>query len=163
MLVVISHSIRVPPIHYEEPLFNFQRLADAAGYGMGRASSSGYIQYANTTLCRWLGKKKLADLTGRHVSEFYPKTVRKNKLKEIFNSAKMFEYVVEELPLCSSAGNVMNTVQAVFITRCRTKDSLYFTNLIIDITEGRKAEQEKNRIIGELRDLLSQSKSRKAV
>ncbi len=122
-------------------LIIFRRLAETSGYGFCVADIKGMISYANRSLCRLLAEHAPEGLIGRNIISCYPEDVQESFAINIIPTVVKNGQWVGELPLQSSSGTRTPTLQNLFVVHGEKGASPYLANLIIDITDRKRAEE----------------------
>lgn len=120
----------------------FKKFAQASEQGMGMADLEGNITYANATLGRLLGFENPEDVCGTNVSEYYLKGDLPIIVNEVMPGVISGSPQMLEIPLLAKDGTVTACIQSVFVVREEEGKPLYLANVITDITERKKAEDE---------------------
>ncbi|MHC4559896.1 MAG: PAS domain S-box protein, partial [Planctomycetota bacterium] len=127
----------------EEQLAIFRKFTEASGQGLGMADLEGRIVYCNEALCRvFLGEETPEDVLGKEVSLYYEPQSRKKIENEILPSILEKGKWIGELPLMSINGKVTPAIQSIFLIRNDIGEPTHFANVITDITERKKVEEE---------------------
>jgi PAS domain S-box-containing protein len=126
----------------EQQLAIFKKFADSSSLAYGFADLNGDIIYINPTLCRILGEEKPEDALGKNVAIYYPDDMKSKLLNEVLPAVKSEGGWTGEIPLQSLQGHVTPTIQNVSLIRDNKGNPLYIGNIIADITERKKTEEQ---------------------
>ncbi len=137
-----------------EQLSIFQKFAEASIQGMGIADLDGNITYANPALCNILGEDSLDETLGKNVELYYPEELRKKLKNEIIPTVISKDQWVGELPLLSQKGRLTPGIQSIFPILDDSGTAIYLANVITDITERKRIEEELARHREHLEDLV---------
>jgi PAS domain S-box-containing protein len=122
-------------------LIIFRRLAEVSGYGFCVADIKGRITYANRALCRLLAEQSPEELIGRDLPSCYPQEVQESFAIHIIPTVVKNGQWAGELPLRAASGGRTPTLQNIFVVHGEAGASPYLANLIIDITDRKRAEE----------------------
>lgn len=121
-----------------EQLRVFKKFVETAGKGFCMATLDLQITYINQTACDMGGKPNPSALIGKNVLEFFPEEVRDN-----FD----FDALVEaggqwtgEVPLLGAAGELIPTLQNIFIIPDDHGQPACLANVITDLRWQKRAE-----------------------
>jgi PAS domain S-box-containing protein len=121
----------------------FSGFAEASQYGMGMADLDGTILYANSTLVRMLGETSVADCLGKHFpSAYYPTSISHKLTGEVMPAVMQDGHWHGELELRTVNGRHLPTDENYFIIRDEHGRPKYIADILTDITERKRAEQE---------------------
>lgn len=130
----------------------FRQFVEASAQGIGWADLEGNVSYINSTLCRLFGEAKSEDIYGRSVTIYYPEDVQQRLQAEIFPTVIREGSWTGELPIASKDGRLIPTLNSLFLVRDASGQPLYLANLITDITERKRAELERERLLVEVEE-----------
>ncbi len=139
----------------EEFLMMFRRFAEASGEGMGWSDLDGRIVYVNDTMCRILGEPDQASALGKRVVDHYDRDTRQRLVEEIAPVVMEKGEWKGELLLRTTSGEVVPTLNDIFLIRDENGRPLYNAIISRDISDLKNAEQalrkseEKYRILYE--------------
>ena len=125
----------------EQQHFMFQKLIEASDLGQGFLDLNGKIIYINPALCRMLGETKSENALGKKIGGYYLGDSRKKFLNEILPNVKDKGAWHGELPLKSVEGHIIPTIQDIFLINDDEGNPLCFSNVIEDILERKKEEE----------------------
>ena len=137
-----------------EELVIFRRLAEASGYGFCVADLRCSIVFVNMALCRMLGENHPSDAIGKNLLDYLPEAARDSFAINIIPMVVKEGQWVGELPVRSSSGVTTPTMQNVFSVHGVTGDQPYFANLVMDITDRKRAEEALRNSERRFRDLV---------
>lgn len=140
----------------EEEITIFRKFADASEQGLGMATLEGNITYANRTLCRFLGEQKPEDTWGKNVSLYYAEEDWPKLENEILPAIMEQGHQTVEIPLRAMDGTVTPTIQSIFLIRGEQGEPLYLANVITNITQRKRAEEELRKHRDHLEELVSE-------
>ncbi|MFH1843306.1 MAG: PAS domain S-box protein [bacterium] len=127
----------------EEQSKIFKMHMEQSGLGFGWAALNGDILRINPALCRMLGEKTLQDAVGKNVALYYRRDLRKELEEVILPTVLQTGQWIGELSLVAIDGKETPAIQNIFLIRNDLGEPLYFANVITDITERKRAEQER--------------------
>lgn len=125
-----------------EQLNIFRKFAEASRQGMGIADLNGNITYANSALSKIVDEDHPDDMHGKNVEFYYPEDLHHKLNHEVIKSVLTQEKWIGELPLLSKKNKITPCIQSVFLIYNDNGNPNYIANVITDITERKKAEQE---------------------
>jgi len=134
----------------------FRRFAEASEQGLGMADFDGTINYANATLCRFLGERNPAEAKGKNIRRYY----RKEDLPALENTilpAVLGEgHRTVEMPLLSIDGALTPLIQSTFLIHDDQGKPFCFANVLTDIAERKRIEEEIRRHRDHLEELVGE-------
>ena len=126
-----------------EALSRFSGFATASQYGMGLADLDGNIVYANPTLARMLGEKTADACLGKHFpTAYYAEEASRRLQEEVMAVLMQKGYWHGELELRTADGREIPTDENYFIIRDESDQPRYIANILTDITDRKRAEEE---------------------
>ncbi len=127
----------------EEKLAIFKRFAEASGQGLGMSDLKGEIIYCNKALCEvFLGERSLEDAIGKNVSVYYEAESKRVLEEEVLPDVLKGDVWTGEVPLVSIDGKVTPAIQSIFLISNDNGEPLYLANVITDISDRKKAEEQ---------------------
>ncbi len=126
----------------EEQLSIFKRFAEISSLGYGFADLDGNIIYINPYLCHILGEEETKNALGKNVASYYPDDFKPMLSNKVFPAVKSTGGWIGEIPLMSIKGEITLTMQHISLIRDDKGEPVYIGNVITDITERKKAEEE---------------------
>jgi PAS domain S-box-containing protein len=139
----------------QEQLAIFRKFAEASEQALGMADLEGHITYANPTLCRVLGAQKPEDAYGTNVADYYSKEDLPTLREKIIPAVIEQGHQTVEMPLLSADGKVTPSIQSIFLIRDDQGRPFRLANVITDITERKRAEQELARHHDQLEEMVA--------
>ena len=134
----------------------FKRFVETSGQGLGMADLEGRIFFANATLCRLLGEESAETLYQTDVFAFYGSETALRLREEILPTVLREGQWVGELTVIDSRGQAIPTIENIFLLRDDTGRALYIANVITDISQIKRMEQEIRTYRDHLEDLVSE-------
>ncbi|MCP4544778.1 MAG: GAF domain-containing protein, partial [Chloroflexi bacterium] len=131
----------------------FTGFANATDYGFGLGELSGQLTYANPGLLNILGEDNPEDAYANTFFDYYSEADRKALETEILPIVLEKGQWVGELALLSSKGKLTPTEQNIFLIYDEQGAPRMVANIITDITERKRAEQEIQRSERQYREL----------
>ena len=139
----------------EEQLAVFRKFAEASEQALGMADLEGYINYANPTLCRVLGAQRPQDIYGTNVADYYLKQNLPTLQDEILPAVFEQGHQTVEIPLLSVDGKVTEVIQSIFLIRDDQGKPFRLANVITDIAERKRTEEELRRHRDHLEEMVA--------
>lgn len=139
----------------EEQIQIFRRFVDASGQGFGIATLEGTLTYVNSTICRMLGAAKAGDIEGTSIFRYYLPEVAARLKNEIIPAVIAEGQWTGEVALVTRDGDLIPTIENLFIIPDDCGRPLYLANVITDISdlkraaEALKASEERYRTLFE--------------
>ena len=130
----------------EDNLATFHRFIESSGQGFGLASLDGTIHYVNPALCRMLGKTTDQEVLGESIFDFYPEEGRENIRRNVMPLVLQEDQWIGELELITHKGASLPTLTSIFLVTNDKGEPNFFAQIITDITEQKKFEDELRRI-----------------
>ncbi len=136
-------------------LMIFKNFAEESGQGLGMSQIDGTVIYANSALTTLLGKENKDSLVNEKFIDNYPADIKFKVVKEIVPEVLKIGQWVGELPLQTSTGRVIPTIQNIFLIRDVDTNPLYLALVVTDLTERKQLEMkllmsQKLEMIGKL-------------
>ncbi|MBF0532804.1 MAG: EAL domain-containing protein [Candidatus Omnitrophica bacterium] len=122
----------------------FQRFAESAGYGFLIATKSGDITYLNVALAKLLKAAAPEKLYGQNIAKLYPPDVRKYLADKVFPEIFSKGQWAGQLQLLSPDGSITQTLQNILAVRDEQGELLCYGNMIIDVTDLKRAQEALN-------------------
>ena len=126
----------------EERLVMFQKFTEASGQGLGWSNIKGEIIYFNPALCRIAGEERLEDIVGKSLLRYYDKETRKRLAEDILPAVIREGQWVGELDLYNTKGEMIPTLNNIFVIRNEVGEPMCFSNVLSDISEKKLAEEQ---------------------
>lgn len=139
----------------EEQLAVFRKFAEASEQALGMADLEGFITYANPILCRVLGAQRPQDICGTNVADYYLKQDLPTLQDEILPAVFEQGHQTIEIPLSSVDGKVTEVIQSIFLIRDDQGKPFRLANVITDITERKRTEEELRRHRDHLEEMIA--------
>lgn len=118
-----------------------RRFAQASD-GIGWITLEGHLFiYANPVLAGILHETRPEDVFGKPITAYYPEGIRKRVEKEVFPAVMKEGRWSGELEFLSARGEIVPTIQSLFLIRDQDGKPLYIANVVTDITEKKRAER----------------------
>ncbi|MCP4536950.1 MAG: PAS domain S-box protein [Chloroflexi bacterium] len=114
------------------------------------------IIYMNSTLSNMLGEVRPEATFGKPITSYYPKNLQERVQNEILPAVARQGRWVGELDFLSTRGQVIPTIQSMFLVRDENGTPLYLANVATDITQQKQVESlldKRARQIGCLNDI----------
>jgi two-component system cell cycle sensor histidine kinase/response regulator CckA len=134
----------------QEQLALFHQFVEASREGMGWTDLNGRVRYINSSLARMFGEKKPEDSYGRSVLEYYSEETQRRLQEEIFPTVLREGSWMGELVIHSSTGSLIPTTNSLIVLRDAEGNPSSFANVLTDLTERKRAEEEKKRLEAQL-------------
>ncbi len=128
----------------------FRQFAQASGQGIGFSTLEGAVTYANPTLRHLLGEAGPGGAIGKSIERYYDKATLQRLQEEIFPLVIQQGQWAGELDLVSIEGQVIPTLQNLFLLRDESGNPLYMGHLITDITDLKQTESLLGERVNEL-------------
>ncbi|MFC1670773.1 AAA family ATPase [Spirochaetota bacterium] len=125
-----------------EKSFFFQNFVEESGEGLGWANLDSNILFLNKTLCRILEVENPEELYGKSVLSLYPEDMKHMLANEIFPIILKEGIWTGELTILSTKGKEVPTQNSLFLLKDSEGNPLFFGNVVTDITERKRAEEE---------------------
>jgi len=138
----------------EEQILIFRYFVEASGQGLGMATFDGSMTYINPTLCRFLGEEKAEEVYKKKFALYYPQEMRELLEKEVLPAVMSKGQWIGELALISVHGKYTPTIENFFLIRDKEGNPLCLADVITDITDLKRAEEELKRTAEKLRRSL---------
>ena len=130
----------------EEKLRNseerFRRFATASGYGFAMGELSGQLLFANAATLRIVEEETEEAFTNKTFYQYYISSDAERIRHEILPIVMEKGQWAGEIPLLSARGNLVATSQNIFLIRDEQGIPRMVGNIITDITERKRAEEE---------------------
>ena len=140
----------------ERHLEVFHKLTENSGLGCGWATPDCRIAYVNPALCRMLGEERPEDAVGKLFPEYYPpecqETLRREVLPQILDGVQW----TGELALVLRDGTIRPTLESFTVIKDIDGKPLYLADVITDLTERKRAEEELVRYRDHLEELVEE-------
>ena len=138
----------------EEQIAVFHRFAETSNQGLGMATLDGKITYANATLCKLIGEKNPESAVGSTVFSYYEEDDLNRLQQEILPAVLEQGRWTGEIGLRSAHGKTTPTIHSLFLISDESGKSNLLANVITDITERKRAEQELQQTKSNLENLF---------
>jgi len=136
-----------------------RQFAEASSQGLSIADLQGNIVYVNPALAHLLGEPSAEELIGKSILSYYSGEMRDRVLEQVLPTVRREGRWDGELVVTTRRNTQVPTQESYFIIRDRQGEPLYIADIMIDITERRRAEAELNERLREL-DALYRTMSR---
>jgi PAS domain S-box-containing protein len=134
----------------------FHRFVEASGEGMGWADVDSKVRYLNPALCRMLDEKHAENGYGKPVLRYYSAETQRRLEEEIFPAVLRDGIWTGELTLHSVAGKRVPTANSLFVLRDAEGNPSSFGNVVTDLTDRKRTEDELRRHRDNLEELVAQ-------
>ena len=134
----------------------FRQFVETSREGMGWVDLEGHIRYANSALCHMLGEDKPEPVYGKPVSTYYSEETSRQFFAEVFPTVLAEGTWTGELIIHSAKGEQLPTKNSVFALRDEQDNPLCYANVITDLTERKRNEDELKRHRDNLEELVVQ-------
>ena len=142
---------------YHDQLTVFKQFAEKSNQGMGWADLEGRIVYINTALSRMFGVQKPEDVYGKPVqSTFYPESIEKRLNEVIFPTVLKEGKWQGESEIRTEHGKSLPTYESLFLIRDKDGNPLYYANVLSDITDRKKTEEELIKHRDQLEEMVAE-------
>ena len=135
-------------------LIRFRRFTEASGQGFGMGTLDGRITYVNATLARLTGEENRDKAYTRTFFDYYTDADREKLMGEIIPTVLKEGQWIGELPLTVSQGHTIPTIQNIFLIRDEQEHPSLLANVVTDIREMKKIEQELKKYRDHLEELV---------
>jgi len=135
---------------------SFTRLFEAIPIGLFHMRPDGTILQVNSALATMLGFEHPSEASGRHAAEFFLTPEEHIKWRE--NIERDGTVVGHETQVRRSDGSLMWVEISARALRDGLSGSLFYEGSVEDISQRHGAQQERERLIAELRGALSHAK-----
>ena len=139
----------------EEQAIIFHRFAEASIEGFGIGSLDGRIHYINPALGRLVDRDP-GDITGRSFLDYYPENQRQKLAEQVLPTVMEKGRWTGELKIFSAAGKISDTLENYFLIRDDRDQPLFWADIITDITERKRTEEELVRYKNHLEELVDE-------
>ncbi len=129
----------------EERLRIFQQFVEASGQGLGMATPDTRIIYMNSTLCRWLGETPGEPASWKTFLHYYPPEMRERLQHEVIPEVLRAGQWAGELALLDPQGSRIPTIESFFVIRNAEGQVAYLADVITDISERKRSEEQLKR------------------
>ncbi len=134
----------------------FLAFVEASGEGIGWADLDGSIRYANAALAALIGMDNQADVLGISVAGLYDAETQKLLAEEVFPQILQGGIWTGELILRSQKGQLIPTMNRLFVLRNTDGSPACFGNLVTDLRESKKVEDEQRRQQERLEEMVAE-------
>jgi len=129
----------------------FRRFAMASGYGFAMGQLAGQLVFANSATLRIVEEESEEAFTSKTFYHYYTSEDAKRLKEEILPIVLETGQWVGEIPLLSARGNLIATQQNIFLIRDEQGTPRMVGNIITDITERKRAEEDRRHLETQLR------------
>ncbi len=142
-----ANKMLADKIKVQEELNIFKIFAESSSQGMGWADIHGNCVYFNKVLGALIGERDLSEGVGKNVVNSYYSPADQKKLRD-----EVFPYVLAhgswsgELMVQKGSDDFTPTQNSVFVINDKNGKPLYFANVVTDISELKRVEQENKRV-----------------
>ena len=131
----------------EEQLRMFKTFSDSSTEGMGWTTTDHKFVYVNPAMASMLGEKNPSAPIGRDVVTTYYPEEEQEKLLNVIRPALIEKGEWSgELMLRKKNGELVPTRNSLFLIYDDNNEPLYFANIVIDLTEQKRAEEERENL-----------------
>jgi len=140
----------------EDQLMIFKRFVEDAQDGFGYLDREGRILYANPATYRMLDEPYNADLSVKTIYDYYPDEIKKQLRAIILPTILREGKWSGDLFLKTAAGKLIPTSNHLFILKNEDGRPFCLGNVISDLTERTRTEEELKKHRDHLEDLVSE-------
>ncbi len=131
----------------EKKLKMFKTFAESSTEGMGWTTTDHKFVYVNPAMASMLGEKDPSAPIGRDVVTTYYPEAEQEKLLNVIRPALIESGEWSgELMLRKRNGELVPTRNSLFIIYDDNNNPLYFANIVIDLTEQKRVEEERENL-----------------
>ena len=135
----------------EEQIAIFRRLAEASGEGFWMADFEGKITYVNPHLRNILGEDRPQNISGEFFISYYPQEMQERLQNQILPAVRRGEKWAGELALRAAGGQIIPTIENIFLIYDEEDEPLCVADVITDITERKRAEKRQGELLSKIK------------
>ncbi len=120
----------------------FSGFAKASGYGFAMGKLNGQLVFGNTAMLKIVEEKKVADFTAKTFYHYYSEENKKLLKTDILQRVMANGHWKGEISMLTAKGNLTPTEQNIFLIAGKNGKSQMVGNIITDITDRKRAEEE---------------------
>ena len=129
-------------IEANKNLMIYKNFAEESGQGLGMSMIDGTVIYANRALTALLGETESSGVLGKKFISYYPDDVRPGVSGGIVRQVVREGQWSGEIPLRTAKGEVIHTIQNIFLMRDEEGSPLYLALVVTDLTERKQLEMK---------------------
>ena len=146
-------DVSQPPSSAEDFFRNF---VESSIQGLGIGTLDGRAVYVNPALVRLLGLESQEEMIGELFVAFYPQEVQEKVWCEVLPAVMEEGHWSGELAMMSRDGRRAPTHESFFLVRDEKGEPIFVADIITDITERKRAEEEIRRHRDRLESLVEE-------
>lgn len=120
----------------------FKRFANNAGQGFGMADFNGKVFYVNPALREIFGEESEKNTYEKKIIDYYPKEYHERLQNEVLPMVREKGQWTGESIIIDKDGKKVNVIENIFLVKDEDDKPLCYANVITDITDCKKAENE---------------------
>ncbi|MHC4528410.1 MAG: histidine kinase dimerization/phospho-acceptor domain-containing protein, partial [Planctomycetota bacterium] len=141
-------------VKYNEQLLIFNRFAENSGQGFGMADLKGHLTYTNSALRHILDEQTPEQTIGKSIFDYYLQQDVPRLRDQILPAVMKYGQQIVAMPLLSTTGKVTPTLQSIFLIHDDKGKPLCLANVITDITDQKRIENELQKHREHLEELV---------
>ncbi len=126
----------------EERYNTFKKFVEESREGMGWAGLDSSVRYMNPALLNMVAEESTEDVYGKTVLTYYSEETQQRLDEEIFPTILSEGEWTGEMLLHTAKGTAIPTLNSLFALRDEEGNTVSFANVVTDLRELKKAEEE---------------------
>jgi len=126
----------------EEQVSIFKRFAESSGQGLVNMDPMGNPVFVNDVFCSTILAASAKDVLVKNITSFYPPKLKKKLLEQIIPAALKTGQWVGELPLLTTTGKMVRTLQTFFKVSDQYGKPAHVAVVVSDLSDIKLAEDE---------------------
>ncbi|MHA1340654.1 MAG: PAS domain S-box protein [Promethearchaeota archaeon] len=134
-----------------------KEFIERAQIGFALSDIKGKIVYINRAIAKIFKIKNIDKVIGQEIYNYNPSFKEEKFREEVINNIKRNGFWIGELLIRRETGELLETLQNIFIIRDKKGRAKYFGNILMDISEQKKKEKILRESEEKFRSLTEQS------